>query len=211
MKRPIRLCPFFMLLYPLAIVQSVSLAPAANLIYDANDADIAKTAGNTGTGVQDVAGAATAMPHGGTDAVIFAGHGEAGVIGLGSGTESGYHRGRDLTAGKLGDVAASLNTIDQHLNAGSIVVLSGCQSGSGNDGTTLIEQLSGYFTHATVFANKNCVAVTAKMKANSICTVEGKEKQTYWQQSSTIAAQKGHAIKVGRDEIKALVAASCAP
>lgn len=182
---------------------------AAVLIYDKNDPDLVKaTAGIAGTtGVQNVEQAAAAVPDR-SSAVIFAGHGESGVLGLGSGTSGGYHPGQDLMYGKLSDVENQLRTINQKLSDNSIVVLSGCYTGKDPHGTQLLKEMSVIITKATIFSNKNCVGLTRDLKKGSVCTAEGK---TYWQQSSTLAARNGSVAQADRDQIKKMNAASCAP
>ncbi|CCD37599.1 unnamed protein product [Candidatus Paraburkholderia kirkii UZHbot1] len=190
------------------IVYPVPLAAAA-LIYDATDPDLVRqTSGISGTtGIQNVAGAAQAVPNG-SSVVILAGHGESGVLGLGSGASGSYHKGKDLMYDKLQDVKADLDLINQRLGPDSIVILSGCNTGKDPHGKTLLQQMSLILTKATIFANKECVGLTRDLKKGSVCTAEGNK---YWQQSSILAAQKSVVAQANRDQFKRMNAASCVP
>jgi hypothetical protein len=209
---------------------SASRASAANLIFEANDAAIARMARGrsprVGTGVQSVYAAARAVPRGGVSALILAGHGASGVIGLGSGTQAGYHEGLDLMYDELRDVALSLRSMNRRLNptirinaaipGAAIVVLSSCCTGADPHGRELVEQLSEYLRNAVVFANINSVGLTRDLPGGTVCTAEGNR---VWQMGSTIAAYRGERVAVGREEMRALTtlgrripqSALCAP
>lgn len=193
----------------MGIFLSASAMAAGTLAYDATDKDLVKEAqGIAGTvGVNNVAEAAAAVPTG-SPAVILAGHGEAGVLGLGSGSAGGYHKGQDLHYGKLNDVLTELQTINGKLGNGGILILSGCCTGKGKEGEQLLKELSAILTKATVFANTEKVGLYRKATKGPVCTVQGKK---VWQQSSTVVGQNGVFRKATRDDIKAMNAAACVP
>ncbi|EGJ30546.1 hypothetical protein LYNGBM3L_49480 [Moorena producens 3L] len=197
-----------------------AMAVGSGLVYDKNDSKLAATAvkASDSQGINSVAEAAQAAVAlaskpgvGSLNPLILAGHGSPGLIGLGSGTSSVYQKGKDLQNGKLGDVRSELATMKSSLDADGYVILSGCETGQGAAGLSLVKELSTEFSsaNAMVFANTKCIGLSANYgTGSSVCSVEG---NTLWQQSSVIAAKKGNQVTVDRTLMKTLTPKLCVP
>jgi len=144
------------------------------------------------------------------DTLILAGHGESGSIGLGSGTESEYQKGKELRYDKLDDVSDDLKTIKESLANDSYVILASCYTGKDPNGLNFVKQLSDKLSNSYIFANTNCVGLTADkaFKPNAVCVADGKKK---WQQSSIVAAKGNAKYDVDRSTYKTLMSRSCVP
>lgn len=208
-----RHCPARVAAAVLAFALTAAAVPAFAadaLIYDKTDDALAKKAAAAAAahGVGSVAEAATAA-HGAkpVGTMMLAGHGESGTTGMGAGDAGGYHKGKDFTADKLGDIDDSLVTIAGSLAKGGYVILSSCYTGAAPNGTKLVQQLSAKLQNdVIVVANTQCVGLA--IVQDKVCTVEG---NTSWQSSHIVAAENGKAKAVDRNVLKEIVARSCFP
>jgi len=186
------------------------------LIYDQTDVELAKTAEKAKNGkaiksVKEAADAAKDLAQDGKlNTLILVGHGASGSIGLGSGTESNYIQGKELRYDKLDDVSGDLDSLKESLAKESYVILSSCETGKGANGLNLVKQLSNKLSGSLIFANTQCVGLTADKdyKKGSVCSVEGKKT---WQKSTTIAAQNNEEVDVTRSVLKKLADRLCTP